>query len=262
MIEKAVIPAAGLGTRMFPMTKSIPKEMLPVYDSKDGLMKPAIHYIVIEAIKSGINDILIITAQGKNTIEDYFDYSFNNMKNNLKDFELIKKVRIFYIRQEKPKGLGDAILYAEKHINSNPFAILLGDTFVNSKIPAIKQLFKQYEKNKTSIIGIKKVSKSQAHKYGIVDINKCNSYLKIENLIEKPKKVFLDVNYAAIGRYILTPDIFDYIRKTKIGMNDEVQLTDSLKLMMNDKNIYAKIIEGKKIDVGNTKEYIESFKIN
>lgn len=259
MIKKAVIPAAGIGSRMFPMTKTIPKEMLPVYDSKDGLIKPAIHYIVIEAIKAGIDDILIITAQGKNAIEDYFDSAYNN-KNNIKDFELIKKARIFYIRQEEPKGLGDAILYAEKHINNKSFAVLLGDTIINSEIPAIKQLFECHQAMNSSIIGVEKVDKSQIHKYGIIKVKKERFFLKVEGMIEKPKKTISDINYAAIGRYILTPDIFRCIEKTKAGINNEIQLTDALSLMLRDKNIYAKTMEGRRIDVGNIEEYIKSFK--
>ena len=253
-IRKAVIPAAGLGTRMLPITKSMPKEMLPIVD------KPVIHYVVEEAVKAGIDDILIITGKGKRAIEDYFDRSFElefylREKGKLEELKQIEEigemVDIYYVRQKKPLGLGDAILHAEKHVNGGPFAVLLGDDIIVSQKPAIKQLIDVAEKRKAPVIGVESVPRELVNKYGIVDGEPIEEGLYIvRHLVEKPSIQEAPSNVAIIGRYILTPEIFDALRETPPGRGGEIQLTDALQILLPSQEIFAKEIKGERYDVG------------
>lgn len=261
MIRKAVIPAAGLGTRFLPATKSMPKEMLPVID------KPVIQFVVEEAIASGIEDVIIITGRGKRAIEDYFDTSpeiehhlFQNKK-----YELLKKIKdissladIHYIRQKEPLGLGDAILKAENHVGNEPFAVLLGDDIIINKKSAMKQLIECYESVNCSVIGVEEVPFEKVSKYGIVEVEKQGDLFLAKNLIEKPEKEKAPSNLAVIGRYILTPEIFDCIKEVKPGYNGEIQLTDALNLLLDKQKIYAKRIEGKRYDIGDKLSYVKA----
>jgi len=265
-IKKAVIPAAGLGTRFLPVTKSMPKEMLPLVDF------PAIHYVVEEAVKSGINDIIIITGRGKRSIEDYFDESpelemrlEKDGKNDL--LKLVKKISSFadihFIRQKDPKGLPDAILKAEKHIGDEPFAVLLGDDIIIDKIPCIKQLINVFEKYKKSVIAAQKIPIEEIYKYGSIKGKKIESspndflYL-IEDIVEKPKPKEAPTNIASVGRYVFTPDIFNCIKQTKPGINNELQIADSMKILMQTQDVYAYGFRGKKYDIGDKLGYIQA----
>jgi len=263
MIKKAVIPAAGLGTRFLPFAKNSPKEMLPVVD------KPAIQYVVEEAVASGIDDIVIITGKGKRAIEDHFDKAFElectlREKNNLKALEEIERISqladIYYIRQKEPLGLGHAILCARKHIGDEPFAVLLGDDIVFSDTPCTKQLIKQYERLKSSIIAVEHVPPERIESYGIVKFSQIphdHLYL-IEDLVEKPKRENAPSDLGILGRYILTPGIFDCIEKTPPGVNNEIQLTDALKLLKEKENLYAYEFYGKRYDLGNKLDWLKT----
>jgi UTP--glucose-1-phosphate uridylyltransferase len=265
-IKKAVIPAAGLGTRFLPVTKSMPKEMLPLVDF------PAIHYVVEEAVKSGINDIIIITGRGKRSIEDYFDESpelemrlEKDGKNDL--LKLVKKISSFadihFIRQKDPKGLPDAILKAEKHIGDEPFAVLLGDDIIIDKVPCIKQLINVFEKYKKSVIAAQKIPIEEIYKYGSIKGKKIESspndflYL-IEDIVEKPKPEVAPTNIASVGRYVFTSDIFNCIKQTKPGINNELQIADSMKILMQTQDVYAYGFQGKKYDIGDKLGYIQA----
>ena len=262
-IKKAVIPAAGLGTRFLPVTKSMPKEMLPIIDT------PAIHYVVKEAVDSGIDDIIIITGRGKKPLEDYFDESPElemYLKKNKKN-DLLKSIRdvsslvnVHYIRQKEPLGLPDAIQTAEKHIGNEPFAVLLGDDIIDSKIPCAKQLIDVFYKYKSSVIAVQDVPKEKICRYGSVQIKDTTDkqlYL-IENIVEKPKIEDAPSTIAAIGRYVFTPEIFDCIHKTKPGINNELQIADSINLLTKYQKVYACAFEGKRYDIGDKFGYIQA----
>lgn len=229
---KAVIPAAGFGTRLLPATKAQPKEMLPVYD------KPAIQYVIEEARASGIDDILIVTGRNKRSIEDHFDKSYEleyTLQKSGKD-RVLKQVRkitdladVCYVRQKDITGLGDAIACAERHIEDEPFAVLLGDSITRSKTPLTKQLIDVFNRKNASAIAIREVSCDRVNRHGIADASQISDDLyKINTLVEKPNAENAPSNLAVVGRYVLTPDIFDKIRDTEPGFNGEVQLTDAL----------------------------------
>ena len=262
-IKKAIIPAAGLGTRFLPVTKSMPKEMLPIIDT------PAIHYVVKEAVDSGIDDIIIITGRGKKPLEDYFDESPElemYLKKNKKN-DLIKKIReisslanVHYIRQKEPRGLPDAIQTAEKHIGDEPFVVLLGDDIIDSKIPCTKQLIDVFYKYKSSVIAVQDVPKEKISSYGSVQTKNTTEkqlYL-IENIVEKPKIEDAPSTIAAIGRYVFTPEIFDCIHKTKNGINNELQIADSINLLTKSQKVYAYAFEGKRYDIGDKLGYVQA----
>jgi UTP--glucose-1-phosphate uridylyltransferase len=220
-VRKAIIPAAGLGTRFLPATKAMPKEMLPIVD------KPAIQYIVEEAVKSGIEDILIITGKGKRSIEDHFDTNFELEENLIKKGKLdlldevqkISQVAIHYIRQKEPKGLGHAVLCAQSFINNEPFAVLLGDDVISSEIPCIKQMIQCFEEHNSSIIGVQPVKPEDVSKYGIVDGEKNTERIfSVMDLVEKPKLEHAPSNLAVMGRYILTPKIFQILNSLDSGV--------------------------------------------
>ena len=254
MIKKAVIPAAGLGTRFLPATKAQPKEMLPIIDT------PTIQYVVQEAVDSGIEDILIISGKGKRAIEDHFDRSFEleeilKSKKNRKRYNEIRRIGdmagIHYIRQKELKGLGDAILCAKQHVGNEPFAVLLGDTIIDSIIPITRQLIDIYEQYKQTILAAEKVPNEKVSRYGIIDGKKIDdSIWNISDLIEKPDIDKSPSNLAIAGRYILTPEIFKILENTEPGKLGEIQLTDALKQLLNRENIYSYVIEGKRYDIG------------
>lgn len=259
---KAVIPAAGQGTRFLPATKAQPKEMLPLID------KPVIQFVVEEAVASGIEDILIITGRGKRAIEDHFDKSFELeeiLKRDGKN-DLLKEMRdisdladIHYTRQREPKGLGNAIYYAKKHVGDEPFVVLLGDDIISADVPCTKQLMDYYEKYKAPIIAVNEVERDMIESYGIVDGERVEDRVyKVNDLVEKPKPEDAPSNLGITGRYLLTPDIFDAIDKTKPGKGGEIQLTDALRILSQERDMYAYDFEGIRYDLGNKTDYIRA----
>jgi UTP--glucose-1-phosphate uridylyltransferase len=253
-VKKAIIPAAGLGTRFLPATKAMPKEMLPIVD------KPTIQYIVEEAVESGIEDIIIVTGKGKRAIEDHFDFA-HELEQNLLDkgkLDLLDKVRystnladIHYIRQKEPKGLGHAVWCARNFIGDEPFAVLLGDDIVHSETPCLKQLINQYESTHSSIIGVQNVPDNETYRYGIVEPSGQNGRrYKVENFVEKPEPGTAPSNLAIMGRYILTPEIFMFLDQMETGAGGEVQLTDAIQKLNQIQRVFAYDFEGKRYDVG------------
>ncbi len=263
MIRKAVIPAAGLGTRFLPATKSMPKEMLPIID------KPIIQFVVEEAIASGIDDIIIITGRGKRAIEDYFDTSpelENHLVKNEK-YKLLREIKdiasladIHYIRQKEPNGLGDAVLKAEKHIGAEPFAVLLGDDIIKAKVPCIKQLMTLFDEyNQHAVIAVEEVSAEKISDYGILKGREiADSVYRVEDIIEKPSLDEAPSNIGAVGRYILTPKIFECIRKTGQGKGNEIQLTDAIRLLKSEEEVYGYVFEGTRYDAGDKAGYVKA----
>ncbi|WP_415323963.1 UTP--glucose-1-phosphate uridylyltransferase GalU [Clostridium perfringens] len=262
-IKKAIIPAAGLGTRFLPATKAQPKEMLPIVD------KPTIQYIIEEAIASGIEEILIITGRSKKCIEDHFDKSVElemelekSGKNELLDLvrDISDMVDIHYIRQKEPRGLGHAIYCAKTFVGDEPFAILLGDDVVyNEEKPCLKQLIDCYNEYKTSVLGVQTVPESHVSKYGIVDGKYIEGKVyKVKGLVEKPSVEEAPSNVAILGRYIVTPRIFDILENTKPGKGGEIQLTDALLELMGQEAMYAYDFEGRRYDVGDKLGFLEA----
>lgn len=264
-IRKAVIPAAGLGTRFLPATKAQPKEMLPIVDT------PAIQYIVEEIVKSGITDITIVTGRNKRALEDHFDYSIEleymlEKKNQIELLNQVKKIskyaNIYYIRQKEPLGLGHAILKAKHHIGDEPFVVVLGDDIVHSEVPVVKQMLDIREKYKGgSIIGVQEVADDMVSSYGIVQPgNRFDERtVKVESFIEKPPLDEAPSNYACLGRYILEPEIFQYLEKVKPGKGGEIQLTDAILDMINygDKVLAYDFI-GERYDTGDKFGYVRA----
>lgn len=252
-VKKAIIPAAGLGTRFLPATKAMPKEMLPIVD------KPTIQYIVEEAVASGIEDIIIVTGKGKRSIEDHFDHAFE-LENNLFSkgkFDLLDEVRrssnvdIHYIRQKEAKGLGHAVWCARNFIGNEPFAVLLGDDIVQAEIPCIGQLAEQYEQVQKSVIGVQPVPDDQTHRYGIVaPLEKNGRLYEVENFVEKPAAGKAPSNLAIMGRYILTPEIFQFLERQEEGAGGEIQLTDAIQKLNEAQGVYAFDFYGTRYDVG------------
>ncbi|WHX65539.1 UTP--glucose-1-phosphate uridylyltransferase GalU [Peribacillus frigoritolerans] len=260
-VRKAIIPAAGLGTRFLPATKAMPKEMLPIVD------KPTIQYIIEEAVASGIEDIIIVTGKGKRAIEDHFDNAFE-LENNLMEknkFELLEKVQapskvdIHYIRQKDPKGLGHAVWCARKFIGNEPFAVLLGDDIVQAETPCLKQLMNEYDKTLSSVIGVQTVSEKETHRYGIVDPSNQNGRrYEVTNFVEKPAKGTAPSNLAIMGRYIFTPEIFMFLEKQELGAGGEIQLTDAIQKLNEIQRVFAYDFEGKRFDVGEKLGFIQT----
>jgi UTP--glucose-1-phosphate uridylyltransferase len=261
-VRKAIIPAAGLGTRFLPATKAMPKEMLPIVD------KPTIQYIVEEAVNSGIEDIIIVTGKGKRAIEDHFDNAFE-LEQNLFDkgkLELLSEVQksskmvdIHYIRQKEPKGLGNAIWCARKFIGNEPFAVLLGDDVVVSDTPCLKQMMDLYYEYNTSIVGIQPVEMNEVGRYGIVDVTKMKENLyDVKDLVEKPKREVAPSNLAILGRYILTPAIFGILENQELGSGGEVQLTDAISRLCLKEKVLAYIFDGTRYDVGEKLGFIKT----
>lgn len=260
-VTKAIIPAAGLGTRFLPATKAMPKEMLPIID------KPTIQYIIEEAIESGIEDIIIVTGKGKRAIEDHFDNNFELEDSLIRKgkFDLLEKVQktsqvdIHYIRQKEPKGLGHAVWCARKFIGNEPFAVLLGDDIVQSKKPCLKQLIEQYENTKSSVIGVQQVPSEHTSRYGIIDPLVADGRLfRVNNFVEKPRAGTEPSNLAIMGRYILTPEIFSFLEKQEIGAGGEIQLTDAIQKLNQVQDVYAYDFEGKRYDVGEMMGFIRT----
>ncbi|WP_226528030.1 UTP--glucose-1-phosphate uridylyltransferase GalU [Metabacillus niabensis] len=260
-VRKAIIPAAGLGTRFLPATKAMPKEMLPIVD------KPTIQYIIEEAIESGIEDIIIVTGKGKRAIEDHFDHNFELEQNLIEKekYDLLDKVKqsskinLHYIRQKEPMGLGHAVWCARKFIGDEPFAVLLGDDIVEAEIPCVKQLVNEYEKTGSSVIGVQTVDADQTHRYGIIDPLKKNGNLyKVNRFVEKPKKGTAPSNLAIMGRYILTPQIFDQLERHETGAGGEIQLTDAIQCLNEEQSVYAYDFEGIRYDVGEKFGFIQT----
>ncbi|HCZ7886026.1 TPA: UTP--glucose-1-phosphate uridylyltransferase GalU [Staphylococcus aureus] len=261
-IKKAIIPAAGLGTRFLPATKAMPKEMLPILD------KPTIQYIVEEAARAGIEDIIIVTGRHKRAIEDHFD-SQKELEMVLKEkgkSELLEKVQystelanIFYVRQKEQKGLGHAISSARQFIGNEPFAVLLGDDIVGSEVPAVKQLIDVYEETGHSVIGVQEVPEADTHRYGIIDpLTKNGRQYEVKKFVEKPAQGTAPSNLAIMGRYVLTPEIFDYLKTQKEGAGNEIQLTDAIERMNNDNQVYAYDFEGERYDVGEKLGFVKT----
>lgn len=264
MIKKAVIPAAGYGTRFLPITKALPKELLPIID------RPTIEYIVNEAIEAGMTDILLIVSSNKNAIIDYFDYNIELetillQKNKHYEYGLVRNIgvgaNIHYIRQREQLGLGHAVLQAEAFISGEPFAVLLGDDmYVGKDQPAIKQLADVYEKVQSTVLGTMEVELKNTSKYGICipKAGQTGSIIELQGVVEKPKVEEAPSRSAIAGRYILTPGIFDYLKNQVRGAGNEIQLTDAILRLMATEKVYAYDILGKRYDVGNKVDYIEA----
>jgi UTP--glucose-1-phosphate uridylyltransferase len=261
-VRKAVIPAAGLGTRFLPATKAQPKEMLPIVD------KPTIQYIIEEAIASGIEDILIVTGRGKRAIEDHFDksYELEDILRRKGETELLSLVEdisnlanVNYIRQKEPRGLGHAIYCARSFIDNEPFAVLLGDDIVDSETPCLKQLIDVYNTYNTTVLGVQRVPEEDISKYGII---KCEGVgdrvYRVDDMVEKPDRENAPSNVAILGRYIITPDIFTHLENAAPGKGGEIQLTDALKKLLESSSVYAYDFIGKRYDVGNKLGFLEA----
>ena len=260
---KAVIPAAGLGTRFLPATKNSPKEMLPLVD------KPAIQYVVEEAVASGITDILIITGRGKRAIEDHFDRAFElenllDAKGDKRQLDEMRRIAemadIHYVRQREQKGLGHAVLCARKHVGNEPFAVLLGDDVVFSKTPCTKQLLDQYARRKASVIAVERVPPERIEAYGVVKVGKETEpgLYPIEGMVEKPRRQDAPSDLGILGRYVLTPEVFDELERTPPGAKGEIQLTDALARLRQRQEMYAYAFEGKRYDLGDKLEWLKT----
>jgi len=261
-VRKAVIPAAGLGTRFLPATKAQPKEMLPVVD------KPAIQYVVEEAVRSGITEILIVTGRGKNAIEDHFDRSFE-LEHYLEQkgkFDELKEVReisematIHYIRQRDPLGLGHAVAISETFVSGEPFACLLGDDLIMRSTPLLEGMLKVHERYGRSVLAVQEVSRDEISLYGSIKPETIEDNLaRVVSIVEKPEPEDAPSNLAAIGRYVLTPEIFDAIRVIKPGSGGELQLTDAINVLANEQAVYAFVFETGRYDVGNKMDYLRA----
>lgn len=261
-VRKAVIPAAGLGTRFLPATKAQPKEMLPIVD------KPTLQYIIEEAIESGIEEILIITGRNKSSIENHFDRSIelelelekSNKPEVLREVRKISDmVNIHYIRQKEPKGLGHAIHCAKSFIGNEPFAVLLGDDIVYNPKPCLQQMMEAYEGHRHTLLGVQEVPINDVGKYGIVEVAPLTAKVgKVLGLVEKPSPLEAPSNVAILGRYIISPTIFDILEHTPPGKNGEIQLTDALQELAVREPIFAYQFEGKRYDVGNKQGFLEA----
>jgi UTP--glucose-1-phosphate uridylyltransferase len=260
MIRKAVIPAAGFGSRFLPATKAQPKEMLPIIDT------PTIQYVVEETVQSGISQILLITGKGKQAIENHFDRSFElevdlarkNKQKQLKEVQALSGMaELFYIRQKELNGLGDAIRYARNFVDNEPFVVLLGDTIVKSKTPCVRQLIDVYNRYQTTLIGVEEVPANKVDRYGIIAAEPISeSVYRVSNLIEKPAPKEAPSRLAVGGRYILSPKIFEYLDRTTPGKGGEIQLTDALREMCQREEILAFKFEGHRYDIGNKLDYL------
>ncbi|MDR0930656.1 MAG: UTP--glucose-1-phosphate uridylyltransferase GalU [Clostridiales bacterium] len=264
-VTKAVIPAAGLGTRFLPATKAVPKEMLPVIDI------PTIQLIVEEAVASGITDILIISGRTKKAIEDHFDKSYEletELENSgktemLQELQAISNLaNIHYIRQKEMKGLGNAILYAKSFVGNEPFAIMLGDDVVytnNQETPCLKQLIDVYDNSGVSVLGVQEVARENVNKYGIVDGKLIEpSIYSVDSLVEKPSVDAAPSNVAILGRYVINPEVFSILEETKPGSGGEIQLTDALNTLAKSEKMKAYIFNGRRYDLGNKQEFIQA----
>jgi len=261
-VKKAIIPAAGLGTRFLPATKAQPKEMLPIVD------KPTLQYIIEEAVASGIGEILIITGRNKSSIEDHFDKSIElelelEKKGKEDLLKIVKSIsdmaNIHYIRQKEPKGLGHAIHCAKNFIGNEPFAVLLGDDIVDAETPCLAQMINIFNEYKTTVLGVQEVPESQVDKYGIIDGKLIEDRVyKVKDLVEKPAVGEAPTNIAILGRYIISPQIFPILENTPPGKGGEIQLTDALRTLVRREAMYAYIFEGKRYDVGDKMGFLQA----
>jgi UTP--glucose-1-phosphate uridylyltransferase len=262
MITKAVIPAAGAGTRLLPVTKAQPKEMLPILDT------PAIQYVVQEAVDAGIEDILIVTGRDKRAIEDHFDPNLE-LETHLQrrgDENALKVVRslgdlarIRYVLQPTQAGLGDAVACAKTFVGDDPFAVLLGDTVMDAPVPVTRQLMDAYEEHQAPVLAVEEVPTEKTHRYGMVEGTSLGPrQFRIGRLVEKPEPGETDSTLAIAGRYVLTPAVFDALEATKPGRNDEIQLTDALAAMLEETPMVAVSIEGRRFDIGNKQDYLRT----
>jgi UTP--glucose-1-phosphate uridylyltransferase len=262
MIRKAVIPAAGFGTRFLPASKSQPKEMLPIVDT------PTIQYVVEEAAAAGVTDILMIIGKGKRAIEDHFDRNFEleaelqekGKESLLKEILRISNLaNIHFVWQKELNGLGDAVSYARDHVGREPFVLLLGDTLIRSKTPLVRRLIELYDRYQESVVALETVDRAKVESYGIIAGQPiADGLYLIENLIEKPKPADAPSNLAIAARYVLSPDIFDYIARTPPGKNGEIQLTDAMRLMLQDRAMYGLVFEGTRFDIGNKLDFLKT----
>ena len=262
MIRKAVIPAAGFGTRFLPATKSQPKEMLPIVDT------PVIQYVVEEAVAAGITDILMIIGKGKRAIEEHFDRSFQLesqllRKHKKAELEVVRRISeladIHFVWQKEMKGLGDAIYCARHHVQDEPFVVLLGDTLIDAREPAARQLQQVFQHRQAPVILVEQVEPSRVSRYGVIDAEQIEPqvYL-VKDFIEKPTEQEAPSNLVIAGRYLFTPDIFEYISRTKPAKDGEIQLTDSMRMMVKEKPMYALVLDGKRCDIGNKEGFIKT----
>ncbi|MGG3838365.1 UTP--glucose-1-phosphate uridylyltransferase GalU [Paenibacillus thiaminolyticus] len=261
-VRKAIIPAAGLGTRFLPATKAMPKEMLPIVD------KPTIQYIVEEAVASGIEDIIIVTGKGKRAIEDHFDsiFELEYMLRERDKLALLEEVQkpseladIHYIRQREPRGLGHAIWCARKFIGNEPFAVLLGDDIVEAKTPCLRQMLDVYEAHESPIVGVQPVPWEDVSRYGVVAGEQINErLLRAKQLVEKPAREQAPSNWAIMGRYILSPRVFELLEQQKEGVNGEIQLTDAIAELSQEEQVLAYHFEGERHDVGEKLGFIKT----
>jgi len=264
-VRKAIIPAAGLGTRFLPATKAQPKEMLPIVD------KPTIQYIVEEAINSGIEDIIIVSGRGKRAVEDHFDVSYEleetlAQKGKTEMLEMVQSIsnlaNIHYIRQKEPKGLGHAIYCAHRFIGNEPFAVLLGDDIVESEEPCLKQLINVYDEHQSSVVGVHDVPMEDVSKYGIIEPRSINGYgpstRAIESLVEKPDVENAPSNLAIMGRYVLSPEIFDILETLEPGKGGEIQLTDAIEKLNDKEQVLAYNFSGERYDIGDKLGFVQA----
>lgn len=260
-IRKAIIPAGGLGTRFLPATKAQPKEMLPIID------KPAIQYIVEEAVHSGIESIVIVSGRNKRAIEDHFDKSAElemelEARHNEEMLEMVQKISqladIYYVRQKEPLGLGHAVLCARRFIGDEPFAVLLGDDILKSDPPCLRQMMDIYERDQSSVVAVMEVPWNQTHKYGIVDIESGKQIARVRDIIEKPAPGQAPTNYAVVGRYVLNPAIFGLLENAAPGKAGEIQLTDSLQQLNRLSSLTAYRFDGRRHDVGDKLGFVQA----
>ncbi len=261
-VRRAVIPAAGLGTRFLPATKATPKEMLPIVD------KPTIQYIIEEALASGIEDIIIISGKSKRAIEDHFDRNMElemslESSGKFEQLEMVRRIseiNLHYIRQKEPRGLGHAILCASRFIGDEPFAVLLGDDVVDSEKPALKQLMEVYDRTGASVLGVQEVAPEKVSSYGIIDAEATDEErtYTVKDMVEKPAQEEAPSRLAVLGRYIITPEIFGILENTPPGRGNEIQLTDALKVLAKEQPMYAYNFEGRRYDVGDKQGFIEA----
>lgn len=261
-VRKAIIPAAGLGTRFLPATKAQPKEMLPIVD------KPTIQYIIEEAVASGIEDIIVVTGRNKRSIEDHFDRSIElelelSRSGKEETLQMVREIsdmtNLHYIRQKEPRGLGHAILAASHFIGDEPFAVLLGDDVVVSKTPCLRQMLDIYDEYQTSILGVQTVAHDQVSKYGIVDGHQVDDRIyKVDDMVEKPEQDDAPTDVAVLGRYIITPQIFPLLETQDAGKGGEIQLTDALRRLAKEQPMYAYDFLGHRYDVGTKTGFIQA----
>jgi len=262
MIRKAVIPAAGFGTRFLPATKSQPKEMLPIVDT------PVIQYVVQEAVAAGITDILMVIGKGKRAIEEHFDRSFQleeqlTAKGRTKELDQIRRISemadIHFVWQKEIRGLGDAIYCARHHVNNEPFVVLLGDTVIDAAVPATKQLLDVYAKVHNPVVLLEEVDRARVSRYGVIDGRQTQpGIFEIQDFIEKPSVEEAPSNLVVASRYIFTPDIFSYLEKTPPGKGGEIQITDAMRLMVKNRLMYGRKLDGRRCDIGNKEGFVRT----